>query len=141
MPDRVPFVSVSSTSTRGNRTGSWKYVQPAFRDGVAPCNARCPVGIDVEGYLNLLREGRIDEAQDLLLRENPMPAVTGRVCDHPCEGSCNRRSFDEAVAVHAIERAIGDRALGAAPPARTAGTRPGKVAVVGSGPAGLACAY
>jgi 2-oxoacid:acceptor oxidoreductase delta subunit (pyruvate/2-ketoisovalerate family) len=136
----APRISVSSASTLANRTGAWKYIRPRYRDGVAPCNARCPTGVDVEGYMNLLRQGRIDEAVDLLLRENPMPAVTGRVCHHPCEAACNRAHFDEAVAVHLVERALGDRAL-AAPPPDPRLTRHERVAVVGSGPAGLACAW
>jgi 2-oxoacid:acceptor oxidoreductase delta subunit (pyruvate/2-ketoisovalerate family) len=136
----VPHISVSSSSTLVNRTGSWKYIRPRYRDGVAPCNARCPAGVDVEGYMNLLRQERVAEARDLLLRENPIPAITGRVCHHPCECACNRVSFDEAVAVHAVERAVGDAILSELPP-RAARTRAAHVAVVGSGPAGLACAY
>jgi 2-oxoacid:acceptor oxidoreductase delta subunit (pyruvate/2-ketoisovalerate family) len=136
----VPLVAVSRTSTLVNRTGSWKYIRPEYQDGVAPCNARCPAGVDVEGYMNLLREGRIDEAQDLLLRENPIPAITGRVCHHPCETACNRARFDGAVAVHAVERALGDAILGTLP-VRADRTRAERVAIVGSGPAGLACAY
>lgn len=140
MPEFGPHVSVSSTSTLANRTGSWKYIRPLYRDGVAPCNARCPTGTDVEGYMNLLRQGRIDDARDLLLRENPIPAVTGRVCHHPCECACNRAQLDEAVSVHAVERALGDQILATLPePAER--LRPERVAVVGSGPAGLACAY
>ncbi|HLB37675.1 MAG TPA: hypothetical protein VJL31_13980, partial [Gemmatimonadales bacterium] len=110
-PGRVTPIAISSTTTLVTRTGSWKYIRPIYQDCVAPCNEACPVGIDIEGYLNLLREDRIDEACDLLVRENPMPAITGRVCPHPCETSCNRRPFDEAVAVHAIERMLGDRVL------------------------------
>ncbi|HSJ24573.1 MAG TPA: FAD-dependent oxidoreductase [Longimicrobiales bacterium] len=136
----APLISVSRASTLANRTGSWKYIMPTYRDGVAPCNARCPTGVDVEGYMELLRQDRVDEAVDLLLRENPMPAVTGRVCHHPCEAACNRGHFDEAVAVHLVERELGDRAL-AEPPPLPATRREGRVAVVGSGPAGLACAY
>jgi NADPH-dependent glutamate synthase beta subunit-like oxidoreductase len=137
---RVTPIAVSSTSTRATKTGSWKYIQPAYHDRVAPCNQACPVGIDIEAYLNLLREGQVEEACDLLVRENPMPAVTGRVCHHPCEAGCNRCSFDEGVAIHAIERQLGDLVLDAAP--RKAAPAPhGLVAVVGSGPAGLACAY
>ena len=79
----IPEVAMSTTSTLVTRTGSWKYKRPAYHDRVAPCNAGCPVGIDIEGYLNLLREGRVDEARDLLLAENPLPAVTGRVGHHP----------------------------------------------------------
>jgi 2-oxoacid:acceptor oxidoreductase delta subunit (pyruvate/2-ketoisovalerate family) len=136
----APLISVSRGSTLANRTGAWKYIRPRYRDGVAPCNARCPTGVDVEGYMNLLRQDRMSEALDLLLRENPMPAVTGRVCHHPCEAACNRTRFDGAIAVHLVERELGDRALADAPP-RLQHTRPERVAVVGSGPAGLACAY
>ncbi len=91
--------------------------------------------------MNLLREGHVEEARDLLLRENPMPATTGRVCHHPCEAACNRRLFDEPVSIHAVERMMGDLALGSPLPSPAPRTRDGSVAVVGSGPAGLACAY
>jgi len=136
----LPSSGVSEGSTSANRTGSWKSVRPVYQDMVAPCNAACPVGTDVEGTMNLLREGKVAEARDLLLRENPMPAVTGRVCDHPCQTACNRASFDDAVNIHAVERMLGDLEpeVHAPIPART---RKEKVAVVGSGPAGLACAY
>ncbi len=140
-PFGEPLISVSDRSTLENRTGSWKYIRPMYRDGVAPCNQACPAGVDVEGYLNLLRQDRVDEALDLLLRENPMPAVTGRVCHHPCEIGCNRQHFDEAVAVHAIERAMGDEILVREHPAPAERTRPERVAIVGAGPAGLSAAY
>lgn len=99
------------------------------------------MGIDIEGYMNLLREGRLHEALELLLRENPMPATTGRVCHHPCEAACNRREFDEAVAIHSVERMLGDLALERDPPERSERIHDATVAIVGSGPAGLACAY
>src|SRR5574341_1235103 len=137
---RVTPLAVSQTSTLVSRTGSWKYIRPIYQDQLAPCIEACPVGIDIEGYLNLLREGRVEEACDLLLRENPMPAVTGRVCHHPCETSCNRCQLDEGVAVHAIERALGDLIL-ATTPRPASRTSCASVGVVGSGPAGLACAY
>ncbi len=137
----VPPVAVSTTSTLVNKTGSWKYIRPVYQDKVAPCNQGCPVGIDIEGYMNLLREGRTQEAIGLLLRENPLPAVTGRVCYHPCEDGCNRRGFDDAVAIHAVERVLGDLALEFPLPPPAPRTWPETVAVVGSGPAGLACAY
>jgi 2-oxoacid:acceptor oxidoreductase delta subunit (pyruvate/2-ketoisovalerate family) len=137
----VPPVAISDSDTTVNRTGSWKYIRPVYRDRVAPCNEGCPVGIDIEAYMNELREGRVDAALALLLRENPMPAVTGRVCYHPCESVCNRRNYDDAVSIHAVERALGDMALEAkaTPPAPP--SRKERVAVVGSGPAGLACAF
>ena len=136
----IPPVAVSQTSTLVTRTGSWKSQRPVYHDRVAPCNQACPVGIDIEGYMNLLREGRVDDARDLLLAENPMPAVTGRVCHHPCENACNRRLMDGAVSIHAVERMIGSLphvGVEHAP----AVPYPECVAVVGSGPAGLACAY
>ncbi|MGD8278698.1 MAG: FAD-dependent oxidoreductase, partial [Gemmatimonadota bacterium] len=136
-----PLVAMSETTTLANHTGSWKYIRPVYRDRIAPCNERCPVGIDIEGYMNLVRQDRMEEAIDVLLRENPMPAVTGRVCHHPCELACNRDTFDEPVSIHAVERALGDHWLSM--PARPAAERVHEetVAVVGSGPAGLSCAY
>jgi NADPH-dependent glutamate synthase beta subunit-like oxidoreductase len=136
----VPSIAGTAGSTLANRSGSGKAIRPVYQDMVAPCNAACPVGTDVEGAMNLLREGRVVEARDLLLRENPMPAVTGRVCDHPCQTACNRAFFDDAVNIHAVERMLGDLESGVHTPA-PARTHKEKVAVVGSGPAGLACAY
>lgn len=136
----VPPISISSGSTLANRTGSWKYIQPIYQDKIAPCNAACPVGIDIEGYMNLLRQDRFDEARDLLLRENPLPGVTGRICEHGCQTQCSRARFDEAVNIHAVERWLADL-----DPARSDAPKPRlrteKVAVVGSGPAGLSAAY
>jgi len=135
----VPPIAVSSTTTMANRTGSWKYIRPIYQDKIAPCNAACPVGIDIEGVMNLLREGHLAEAQDLILRENPLPGVTGRLCERPCEGACNRVQFDEAVSIHAVERMLGD--LETTPMAAPKPARAEQVAIVGSGPAGLACAW
>ena len=98
----VPPIAVSSTTTMANRTGSWKYIRPIYQDKIAPCNAACPVGIDLEGAMNLLRQGRVAEARDLVLRENPMPGVTGRLCERPCESACSRAQFDDAVSIHAV---------------------------------------
>ena len=137
----VPPLAVSMTSTLVNKTGSWKYIRPVYRDRVAPCLESCPVGIDIEGYMNLLREGRVDDAVNLLLRENPMPATTGRVCDHPCEKACHRGAFDQPVSIHAVERALGDMAMRMPAPVPPSARRHERVAVVGAGPAGLACAW
>jgi len=122
-----------------NRTGSWKYIRPVFEDKVAPCNQGCPVGIDLESVMTLVRAGRLEAARELVLRENPLPAVTGRVCYHPCENACNRASIDDAVAIHAVERMLGDLALEDPLPARPVALAE-TVGIVGSGPAGLACA-
>ena len=137
----VPAVAVTDKSTRVNRTGSWKYIRPVYQDKIAPCNQGCPVGIDIEAYMNLVREGKTDEAVDMLLRENPFPATTGRVCYHPCESACNRASFDQAVSIHAVERSLGDIALERPLPEPAPRTRRETVGIVGAGPAGLSCAY
>ncbi|MDT8437117.1 MAG: NAD(P)-binding protein [Gemmatimonadota bacterium] len=137
----IPPIAVSRITTEVNPTGSWKFIRPRYEDRVAPCNSRCPVGIDVEGYLYLLGQDRRDEAIALLLEENPMPAITGRVCHHPCEDGCNRARLDEPVAIHSIERRLGDMALAAPASPAPERTRDERVAVIGSGPAGLACAW
>ena len=137
----VPAVAVSDRSTRANRTGSWKYIRPVYQDKVAPCNQACPVGIDIEASMNLVREGRVEDAVDLLLRENPFPATSGRICHRECERVCNRASFDEAVSIHAVERALGEIALQRPLPAPAPRTRTETIGIVGAGPAGLSAAY
>jgi NADPH-dependent glutamate synthase beta subunit-like oxidoreductase len=138
---RTPFIAISSETTEANHTGSWKNIRPSYRDRVSVCAASCPTAVDIPAYMALLRAGRVDEACDLLLRENPMPAITGRVCNHPCEDECNRANFDGAVAIHSVERMLGDRIIGSPLPVPALVRHAEAIAVVGSGPAGLACAY
>ena len=126
------------------KTGTWRSERPAHLHRIAPCHHACPAGEDPQAWLALIQEDRLQEAWTSLVHANPLPAVTGRVCPHPCEQSCNRGSFDSSVAIHNIERFLGDEALrnGWSYP------RPGLmtdddlgVAVVGAGPAGLSAAY
>ena len=115
----------------------------AARVGATACTRGCPNDIDVPTYLAKIREGDLPAAAEIVMQKNPLPAVTGRVCPHTCESECARGEFDEAVSVREIERFIGDHILEnldlfyAAPAQPTAK----KVAVVGSGPAGLSAAY
>ena len=107
------------------------------------CTAACPGNVEIADYLALVREGNLSGAAEIILRNNPLPAMTGRVCPHLCESECNRGGFDEAVSVRAIERFLGNHILEHAaeflkPPARQTKK---KIAVAGSGPAGLAAAY
>src|ERR1051325_3458476 len=122
-------------------TGPTRIQRPEYWDLLPPCNAACPAGENIQAWLALAQAGRQREAWLTILDDNPLPAVHGRVCYHPCEGSCNRRQLDEAVSIHAVERFLGDRAIAAAwPPA--AATRSGKrILIVGAGPSGLAAAY
>jgi formate dehydrogenase beta subunit len=125
------------------KTGSWRVERPEHRHGAAPCHTACPAGEDAQAYLALVEEGRFREAWETIVGANPLPAVTGRVCHHPCETSCNRAQYDEAIAIHDVERFLGDQALKegwtypvSAPPASAP-----QVAVVGAGPAGCSAAY
>jgi NADPH-dependent glutamate synthase beta subunit-like oxidoreductase/CO/xanthine dehydrogenase FAD-binding subunit len=107
------------------------------------CAGHCPAHIDIPEYLAQVRHNNFPEAAHILLKHNPFPAITGRVCPVFCEPECNRGEFDDAVAIHSIERALGDYILAHvddffAPPQNESGK---KVAVIGSGPAGLAAAF
>ena len=109
----------------------------------APCVNGCPIHNDIPAYMAKIRAGETREAVAILLRTNPLPAVTGRICPHTCEEACNRFGYDEPVAIRDVERFLGDYALAHAgdffrPPAAESGQR---VGVVGAGPAGLTAAY
>ena len=111
------------------------------KTGRAPCRTACPAGVHTQGYVTLIKEKKFKEAADLLRRDLPLPSVCGRVCYHPCEDKCERANLDEAVAICALKRFVCDWALendNNAEPLPI--TQQEKVAVVGSGPAGLACA-
>ena len=138
----MPPLVVSLESTLYNKTGSWRYLRPVYHDKTAPCVEGCPAGEDVEGYMYLVSQGKFDEAWELIMKENPFPAVCGRVCYHPCEMSCNRGEYDEALSINAIERVIGDHGLDKdVEKLRVRQKNSHKIAVVGSGPSGLSCAY
>jgi 2-oxoacid:acceptor oxidoreductase gamma subunit (pyruvate/2-ketoisovalerate family) len=120
------------------KTGQWASEQPRRQQYVPPCNHVCPAGNDVQGFLHALAEDRTDDALEILLRTSPLPATCGRVCPAPCMASCNRIQLDGAVNVRELERYAGDRGQVTLVPAER---REQRVAVVGSGPAGLAAAY
>ena len=116
--------------------------RPVYVDLLPPCNAGCPAGENIQAWLAELAAGRTERAWRTLVAENPLPAIHGRVCYHPCESVCNRAELDDAVSIHAVERYLGDLALERgwqfAPAAPPSGKR---VLVVGSGPSGLSAAY
>ena len=108
-----------------------------------PCQSNCPGSVNIPSYLSKAREGALDEAAKILLDTNPIPAITGRICPHFCQDECNRRDLDESVSIRNVERFVGDYILENAnnlirPPEHETGHR---VAIVGSGPAGLSAAY
>lgn len=138
----MPPMPASVATTLYNKTGSWRYIRPVYRERTPPCNEACPAGEDIVAYLGLVADGRFAEAWEVLRRENPLPGVCGRVCPHPCETQCNRERLGGAIAIHYVERFLSDWAAehGLVPSPQTP-TRKERIAVVGSGPAGLSCAY
>ena len=151
IPDdvRLPFAGVTPAPTEeaGQElfpTGNFRFYRPVYRDKTPPCNFACPTGEQIQRYLDFVKHERYLEGYLTILEDNPMPSVTGRVCYHPCEGACNRKDHDEPIGIRNVERFLGDFGLALAedPLAGTVPALNGKhVAVVGSGPGGLACAY
>ncbi|MGD2187203.1 MAG: NAD(P)-binding protein, partial [Desulfobacterales bacterium] len=107
----------------------------------APCVAACPAGTNVQGYIQLIGQGKYPEAIQLIMERLPLPGVLGRVCPHPCEAKCRRAEIDAPVAIRELKRFVADQVdlKRLTPPEIT--DRPQKIAVVGSGPAGLTVAY
>jgi 2-oxoacid:acceptor oxidoreductase gamma subunit (pyruvate/2-ketoisovalerate family) len=132
------FLAGAGGDLPGIKTGQWANEQPKRQQYVPPCNHVCPAGNDVQGFLHALAEHRVDDALEILLRTSPFPATCGRVCPAPCMASCNRIQLDGAVNVRELERYAGDKGEVKLVPAER---REERVAVVGSGPAGLAAAY
>lgn len=123
-------------------TGSVRKSKPEYVDFFPPCNNACPAGENIQAWLSLAQEGKIEDAWRKLTEQNPMAAIHGRVCYHPCENSCNRKDLDSSVSIHAVERFLGDEALKNNwqfyPPKTLTGK---KIMIVGAGPSGLSAAY
>ena len=116
--------------------------RPLYLDMLPPCNNACPAGEDIQTWLAHATAGRFREAWETIVKDNPMPAIHGRVCYHPCETSCNRGQLDAAISIHAVERFLGDKALEEKwTPAITAPASGKRILVVGAGPSGLSCAH
>ena len=126
------------------KTGNWRSTgAPVHIHAAAPCHVACPAGEDQQAWLAYIQAGNIEAAWQELVSANPLPAITGRVCPHPCETACNRSSTDGALAIHNIERWLGDEAIKhnwAYAVSVPKGDAP-KVAIIGAGPAGLSAAY
>jgi 2-oxoacid:acceptor oxidoreductase delta subunit (pyruvate/2-ketoisovalerate family) len=138
-----PFaITLQVGSSLANRTGSWRTERPVYVDRLPPCNQGCPAGENIQQWLFHAESGDYEAAWRQLMLDNPLPAVMGRVCYHPCETACNRVQVDNAVGINSVERFLGDEAIRRGwtvpPPALSTGRR---VLVVGSGPAGLSAAY
>ncbi len=116
----------------------------SFKTGTSPCKAECPAHIGIQGYIKLASEGKYREALELIKRENPFPAVCGRICSKRCEAGCTRNGLDEPVAIDDIKKFIADQDMVAGNrfvPVKRHDYSDKKIAIVGAGPAGLSCAY
>jgi NADPH-dependent glutamate synthase beta subunit-like oxidoreductase len=138
-----PFaITLNPGSSLANLTGSWRTTRPVYVDRLPPCNATCPAGENIQGWLFHAESGDYENAWRSLTANNPLPAIMGRVCYHPCEGACNRQNIDAAVGINSVERFLGDEAIKRGwqfdAPAPSTGKR---VLVVGAGSAGLSAAY
>ena len=138
-----PFaITLGVGSSLANHTGSWRVEHPEYLHRMPPCNQACPAGENIQNWLYVAEDGSYEAAWKELIKENPFPAVMGRVCYHPCQTACNRGELDEAVGINSVERFLGDYAIEHGweipAPEKESGF---KVLVIGAGPAGLSAAY
>src|SRR5690348_2210127 len=147
---RKPFaITLDVGSSRANHTGAWRTERPVYVHNLPPCNNACPAGENIQQWLDDAEEGpaKYEAAWRQIMRDNPFPAVMGRVCYRPCETACNRAQLDAAVGINSVERFLGDEALRkgwqvpVAPLAKTRQPTGKRVLVVGAGPSGLSAAY
>jgi 2-oxoacid:acceptor oxidoreductase delta subunit (pyruvate/2-ketoisovalerate family) len=140
--DKPYAITLDAGSSLANKTGAWRTNRPQYVDLLPPCNHACPAGENIQGWLFHAESGDYEAAWRALTLDNPLPAIMGRVCYHPCEGACNRGKLDEAVGINSVERFLGDEAIRRGwtfdAPAAATGKR---VLIVGAGPSGLSAAY
>lgn len=143
MTMQKPFaITLDPGSSLANKTGSWRTERPVYVDRLPPCNSQCPAGEDIQGWLFHAESGDYESAWRHLTRDNPFPAIMGRVCYHSCEEVCNRAKIDSAVGINSVERFLGDEALKKGWRFVTPKEESGKhVLVVGAGPSGMSAAY
>ncbi len=138
-----PFATVLEAGTSlMNKTGSWRIERPSYVHCLPPCNKACPAGENIQEWLALVEQEKYEDAWREIVKHNPMPAIMGRVCYHPCENACNRVVVDNPVGINSVEQFLGDMAIregwAFSPVAKSSGK---KVLVIGAGPAGLSAAY
>ena len=140
--DKPYAITLDAGSSLANKTGAWRTNRPLYVDRLPPCNHACPAGENIQGWLYHAESGDYEVAWRALTADNPLAAIMGRVCYHPCEGACNRGKLDEAVGINSVERFLGDEAIKqgwkfAAPETES----DKRVLIVGAGPSGLSAAY
>ncbi|PID96708.1 MAG: glutamate synthase [Actinomycetales bacterium] len=142
MMDKPFAITLDVGSSLANQTGSWRTERPQYVDLLPPCNKACPAGENIQQWLFHAEEGDYEAAWRQIMKDNPFPAIMGRVCYHPCQDSCNRAEVDESVGINAVERFLGDEAIkqgwSVEAPSQASGKR---VLVIGAGPSGMTAAY
>jgi NADPH-dependent glutamate synthase beta subunit-like oxidoreductase len=138
-----PFATVLDAGTSlSNHTGSWRTTRPKYVHRLPPCNNACPAGENIQEWLSLVEQEKYKDAWLEMVKDNPFPAIMGRICYHTCEKACNRATLDSAVSINGVERFIGDMAIRekwAFDAPQTASGK--KILIIGAGPAGLSAAY
>lgn len=139
---RTDVTAVPDLALGTSKIGPVRTQIPIYVDLLPPCNNACPAGENIQEWLRLIKEGKEEAAWRQLVRDNPFPAIHGRVCYHPCETACNRADLDSSVSIHSVERYLGDLAIERGWTFQKPVTHTGKrVMVVGAGPSGLSAAY
>ncbi len=133
--------SCGTEPSSANKTGEWRFLTPEKDIRLSPCRQGCLLDGEIPAWLEAVKNGRWEEAWQIMSRYNPFPALTGYVCFHPCTENCNRGQLDQEIEIHAVERAIGEWRLENYKRVDRPKEVKGQAAVVGSGPAGLSCAY
>ena len=142
MPHPPSDLTIPPDLLQKRQTGATRLRRPVYVDLMPPCNNACPAGENIQAWLAEAQAGRFREAWEIILQDNPLPAVHGRVCYHPCEDSCNRANLDGTISIHAVERFLGDMAIAEGWAAPRAAPQSGKrVLIVGAGPSGLSAAH
>ncbi|AWB07723.1 glutamate synthase (plasmid) [Azospirillum humicireducens] len=137
-----PFaITLDVGSSLDNLTGSWRTAKPVYGDRLPPCNKQCPAGENIQGWLYHAESGDYRKAWEVLMQDNPLPAIMGRACYHTCESACNRGQLDQPVSIHAVERFLGDLAIREGWQVKAGAPTGKRVLVIGAGPSGLSAAY
>lgn len=135
----LPTAPTTIGTMAWNQTGDWRYVTPLVADKMAPCSQNCPAGIPIPLHLGAMDRGDIEGGLAMLLAYNPLPGLTGRLCYHPCQTKCVRRKIDRTISIQRVERFLGD--LDVDVTIEKSEKTDQQVAIIGSGPLGLSCAF
>ncbi len=139
---KLPYLPISMATTEWNATGRWRYSRPRFVERFPACQNACPTASDIEAMIAHLEKGEVERAWAAATVENPFPGIMGRICFHPCTDGCSRKDLGGSINIHALERSLADSMGETLPPAQPHFPPSKKrIAIIGSGPAGLSCAY